>query len=107
MQWGMKTSSGDCWKRFAHWPDGEAFEPWDTYPSYPGEPPSAAAQKIQDCEAAEAAGLPITRRIAIMIEDNWADIGSSLALILFPPLVLLGLGGIFRWVVTGFVPGSS
>jgi hypothetical protein len=61
-------------------------------------------QKIQDCEAA---GLPITRRLERMIEDNWADIGSSLGLILFPPLALLGLGGIFIWVVAGFKPSSS
>jgi hypothetical protein len=38
----------------------------------------------------------------MMIEDNWADVSSSLALIFLPPLALLALGGIFRWVVAGW-----
>src|SRR6516162_3048745 len=37
-------------------------------------------------------------------KDNWADVRFPLALILLPPLALLALGGIFRWVVTGFMP---
>jgi hypothetical protein len=106
--WGMKIrTDGDCWERFAHWPDGKAFDEWDTYHDSPdGHSDTdrwrdAAAQKILGCQAAS---LPVTRRIEMMIEDNWADVGFSLALILLPPLSLLALGGIFRWVVAGFKP---
>jgi len=70
--------SGDCWERFGHWPDGKAFKVWDIYANESPDGLSdrdqwrdAAVQKIQDCEAA---GLPITRRLEWMIEDNWADI---------------------------------
>jgi hypothetical protein len=62
--------------RFAHWRDGKVFDQWDIFPDYPpnGSPSDqtkdqwreAVVQKIQDCEGAEAARLPITRRIERM-----------------------------------------
>jgi hypothetical protein len=115
--WGMDIRHDDgCSERFGHWPDGKAFEhPWDIYPEYPTSPDAldrnrwreATAQKIQDCHAASLASLPVARRREMMIEDNWADVSFSLALIFLPPIALSALSGVFRWVVAGFKPSSS
>jgi hypothetical protein len=106
-------TSGDCWERFARRPDGTAlddkFELFFSHSPPPGSPPSdrdrwhaAALQKIHDCEVAEAASLTITQHIERAIEENWEDASSSLALILLPPLMLLGCGVILGWVIRGF-----
>jgi hypothetical protein len=107
--WGIPMRTDDeCWERFGHWPDGKAFDQYEILLNDSSDGLSdrdrwrdAAVQKIQACQAAS---LPVTRRIEMMIEDNWDDVGFSLALILLPPLALLALGGIFRWVVAGFKP---
>jgi hypothetical protein len=105
-------TSGECWDRLARWPDGRAFDRDDPFNDN-GEGTLAERdarvdwryairQELIDCQDAQ----PITQRIGRVINymDTRDDFDFIFGAILLPPLVLLGFGGIFGWIVTGFRP---
>jgi hypothetical protein len=111
---------GECWDRFAKWPDGQNFDEWDgdDEVDVPGNVEinkknkawaadsipkrnlwrEAARQNIRACEAAK----PILQRVALAVSDNRSAMQDSLSFVLLPPLACLVVGYIFGWIVRGF-----
>jgi hypothetical protein len=111
---------GECWDRLARWPDGRAFEPSDFYlndtDKYIGTYAERTAlshwrdavlQKLSDCQATRP--VTVTERagqvINVMIYHDHFFRHEMLWAMLLPPLVLLGFGGIFAWVVGWVISG--
>jgi hypothetical protein len=113
-------SEGECWNRFAKWPDGQAFNYFDVFEEvddprnieinksrHAWEADSiakrnrwvlATLQKLEECEAAQ----PTVHRLMLWITDSLSAVKGSLALILLPPFLLLITGYVLGWIARGF-----
>jgi hypothetical protein len=102
---------GECWDRFAKWPDGTRLDDWDIYFN---DAPAGSnnerdqwrdiiRQKLKVCEYAE----PRFQRWTAWVKDNYVGLESSLILILLPPFILLLFGLCVGWIVSGFKPKAS
>ena len=123
LQWGSASSrtEGDCWLRFAKWPDGQPFNVFDLFEE--ANTPSSvdlnrkkrawsadsianrnqwvasARSKLIACETGATAVLPAAKQPV----DAWANLKNSLFGFLFPPLAIL----LASWIVSGFRPSKA
>ncbi len=98
-------TEGECWDRFAKWPDGSPLNALDAYFDETSDGNvehdrlrAEIRQKLADCES----HWSLARRVASKLVFLWHVFGDSLGLVFLPPVGLLLVGYAFGRVIGGF-----
>jgi hypothetical protein len=128
LDWGDShlRTEGECWDKIAKWPDGRPFQ-WfdlDLEADIPQNNESLRKQsawsagdiakrnrwaetvreRLAECEASEPL-LP--QGLIAKVGRVFSSLYDGLGILLLPPIAILILGLILRWVIQGFAQGKS